>query len=67
MQCEAGFFKDVFLYLQKIVGNDICAEDTYLIFDAMSIKKSVIFSVIKDVMKDFQTMDRIFYVLILMK
>ena len=53
VQCEPGVFKDVFLHLQKIVGNDICAADTCLVFDAMSIKKSVIFSKTKGCYEGF--------------
>ena len=42
VQCEPGFFKDVFSYLKETAGSDVNYKECALIIDAMAIKTSII-------------------------
>ena len=44
MKCEPGFFEDVFLHLRNLVLDNAKNAECSLIFDAMIIKKGVIFN-----------------------
>ena len=41
VDCEPGFFKDVFLHLNNMVSEDRVNAEVSLIFDGMSIKKEI--------------------------
>ena len=44
VKCEPGFFEDVILHLRNLVSDDAKNAECSLIFDAMTIKKGVIFN-----------------------
>ena len=43
IDCDTGFFLDVFIHLKKLVGDDRVNKDCCFMFDGMSIKQSIIF------------------------
>ena len=53
VECDAGFFEDVFTHLKNLVGQDPINADCCLIFDGMSIYQSVKFNKTKGAFEGF--------------